>query len=130
MTVIKDYTLVNEEKVKRAYSKELGAGPLATEDQVLAQYAKFGGLIKKLVVDKKDKDGNPAYEVIPHSKFWNFAEKRAVGEKPKVEKPKEENKPVDLMDLKRPALDVMLVAKKLDPKDYKNKGECVKALKK
>lgn len=45
--VINGYVLVYEPKVLRAYDKELGAGPNATDEQVLAFYDKFGGLVLK-----------------------------------------------------------------------------------
>jgi len=85
MKVIKGYTLVNDSKVNRCYT-ELGAGKLATDDEVLTHYAKFGGLIKKLIPMKKDKDGAPAYEVISNSKFWDFENKKPVSVKKEVEK--------------------------------------------
>lgn len=44
---INGYTLVFEPKIKRAYEKELGAGVNATDEEVLAYYDKFGGLVLK-----------------------------------------------------------------------------------
>lgn len=85
--IIKGYTLVNEDKAKRAYDRELGVGPTATEEQVLQQYAKFGGLILK------------GADVVANELFWDFANKKPVGGKEesvgfKVEEVKKEVKKV------------------------------------
>lgn len=93
---IKGYVLVNDSKVKRCYNKELGAGPLATDDEVLTLYAKFGGLIKKgaEIVKTKGKDDQvKGGEIIPNETFWNFNENKAVEVKKEVkEEPKEVKK--------------------------------------
>lgn len=78
--VIKGYTLVNDVKVRRAYDRELGAGAGATDEQVLQQYAKFGGLIKK------------GDEIVDNGLFWDFVNKRPVETKKEV---KEEVKVVE-----------------------------------
>jgi len=92
-TEIKGYILVNDDKVHRCYDAELGAGPLATDEQVLTFYAKFGGLIKKgAEVVKSSKNGVSdkvnGGTVVPNETFWNFKERKAV----KMEAPKKEVK--------------------------------------
>lgn len=79
MIIIKGYTLVYEPKYKRALETELGAGPNATEEQILAFYDKFGGLILK--------DG----QKVENGKFWaEYQAKLALANREAIEKAKKE----------------------------------------
>lgn len=76
--IIKGYNLVYEPKISRVYEKDQ-AGKDATEEQVLAFYDKFGGLILK--------DGVK----VETGKFWaEYTQKLASAHKVKVEKAKKE----------------------------------------
>jgi len=75
---IKEYALVYEPKISRVYEKDQ-AGKDATEEQVLAFYDKFGGLILK--------DGLK----VENGKFWaEYTQKLASAHKSEVEKVKKE----------------------------------------
>lgn len=86
------YTLHFMPKIKRAYDKELGAGPKATDEEVLAYYDKFGGRI----TDEKG-------EKVETFTFWNaFKAKKGKKEEVKEEKPLSERDALkkELTDLK------------------------------
>ena len=75
---IKGYNLAYEPKISRVYEKDQ-AGKDATEEQVLAFYDKFGGLILK--------DGIK----VENGKFWaDYTQKLASEHKAEVEKVKKE----------------------------------------
>jgi len=76
--IIKGYNLVYEPKISRVYEKDQ-AGKDATEEQILAFYDKFGGLILK--------DGLK----VENGKFWaEYTQKLASAHKSEVEKVKKE----------------------------------------
>jgi len=92
---IKGIVLVNDAKYRRCFNSELGAGADATEEQVLALYDKFGGLMKKgakiiKATKKGEQDKVSGGEVVPNGKFWNYELRKPVKEEKKKEDKKKE----------------------------------------
>ena len=68
---IADYTLPSEHKLKRAM---LTMGTKATDEAVLAEYDRNGGLILQEVKTDEGKD----YKVVPTGTFFDFQKKTPV----------------------------------------------------